>query len=49
MHTSYFSFTQVLAQLIQGLQATQRAKASASGGEMATYQELSEIATDAGA
>uniref|UniRef100_A0A7S4BN83 Non-specific serine/threonine protein kinase n=2 Tax=Chrysotila carterae TaxID=13221 RepID=A0A7S4BN83_CHRCT len=38
----------ILQQLVRGLQSTRAANAAASGGDMATYQELSEIAASAG-
>jgi len=38
----------ILQELVAGLQSSRAANASASGGEMATYKELSEIATSVG-
>ena len=39
---------EILAELVKGLQTSAKANAHASGGDMATYQELSGIAADAG-
>ena len=39
---------EILADLVKGLQTSAKANAHASGGDMATYQELSGIAADAG-
>ncbi|KAL1527860.1 hypothetical protein AB1Y20_009236 [Prymnesium parvum] len=38
----------IVAQLVKGLQASRAASASSSGGDMATFSELSEIANNAG-
>lgn len=38
----------ILSQLVSGLHTTRAANASASGGEMSTYRELSEIAANVG-
>mmetsp|Transcript_1566 Transcript_1566/g.5053 ORF Transcript_1566/g.5053 Transcript_1566/m.5053 type:complete len:1137 (-) Transcript_1566:498-3908(-) len=38
----------ILSQLVSGLHTTRGANASASGGEMSTYRELSEIAANVG-
>eukprot|EP00966_Prymnesium_polylepis_P198801 4607370-Prymnesium_polylepis.1 len=38
----------IVAELVKGLQASRAASASSSGGDMATFSELSEIANNAG-
>ena len=37
-----------MAELVKGLQSSRAANASSSGGDMATFAELSQIANDAG-
>lgn len=39
---------QIVSQLVKGLQASRAASASSSGGDIATFAELSEIANNAG-